>query len=478
MKPSVTTASDDPARARDAHNAFAVFSFLWAGATLFHIASLYRWGDSIDEFLLGAAAVAVLARPSSVRRLLVLATLQVYVVGLELPGVANHWLLAAFVNLTILHAWVTLVVRGRSFVVTPGRLLRTFAPLARIELLALYFFAVLHKLNSDYFDIDTGCGAVLYLYQADRFTFLPESAGFQTASTYLTIGLEAAIPILLCTRRGRNLGIFLGLLFHTFLAFNPLSGFYNFSAMLFAMFFLFTSEDLASRSLELLGTLRSRARRIEWGRARRFSWRAALVGGGSVALGLTLLTLWRRAAYDDFLLPWAVYGFGLITLFVILVGRRVGNAHRGQRLFELKYAQLLAVPVLVVVNGLNPYLGLKTETSFGMFSNLRTEGNQSNHLFIPSSFQIFDFQKDLVEVMSSSRPQFQGYADRRLVLPFYEFRAIASEDPATEVSYIRNGEAHHVMRVGDDPELSHRPWTRKLLSFRAVSKERRQKCRH
>src|ERR671938_2003481 len=104
MKPSVTTASDDPARARDCHNAFAVFSFLWAGATLFHIASLYRWGDSIDEFLLGAAAVAVVARPSSVRRLLVLATLQVYVVGLELPGVANHWLLAAFVNLTILHA--------------------------------------------------------------------------------------------------------------------------------------------------------------------------------------------------------------------------------------------------------------------------------------------------------------------------------------------------------------------------------------
>ncbi len=461
-----------------AHRAFAGFSFLWASATLFHFASFDKWGDSLHEFVLAATAVWLLARPSSVPRLVLLATVQLYTVALDLPEVSNHWLFTAFVNLTILTAWLLVTARRRSFGVTSGELLHTFAPVARMELVGLYFFVVLHKLNTDYFDPDTSCGAGFYQLHDERFPFLPNSSTFEVGSLYLTILAEAAIPMLLCTNRGRNLGILVALTFHTVIGFNPVSGFYNFSSMLYAMLFLFAPEDLASRFVALWRGLRTRALGSVRRGALALTWRTGLLFGALAAAGLGLLTFLDRALDDQFLLVWGVYSAVLISLFVILVARGGTNDLIGNRLFELRRPQLLWLPLLVVLNGLSPYLGLKTESSFAMFSNLRTEGKESNHLLVPAGTQIFGFQEDLVEVTDSSHPALRGYADRQELLPFLEFRRLTRRYPDARVSYVRDGVAHDVARIGDHPELSQRPWSWKLLVFRPVPKDGPQECRH
>jgi hypothetical protein len=59
----------------------------------------------------------------------------------------------------------------------------------------------------------------------------------------------------------------------------------------------------------------------------------------------------------------------------------------------------LVVPLLVF-NGLCPYLGLKTVTTFSMFSNLRTESSP-NHLFMPQ-LHLTRLQTDQAEIISSS----------------------------------------------------------------------------
>ena len=63
----------------------------------------------------------------------------------------------------------------------------------------------------------------------------------------------------------------------------------------------------------------------------------------------------------------------------------------------------MATPLLVVLNGMCPYLGLKTDSSFAMFSNLRTEPGFANHLVMPHGPQPFGFQGDLVRLVVVAR---------------------------------------------------------------------------
>eukprot|EP00747_Dinoflagellata_sp_TGD_P102936 gnl/TRDRNA2_/TRDRNA2_168801_c0_seq1.p1 gnl/TRDRNA2_/TRDRNA2_168801_c0~~gnl/TRDRNA2_/TRDRNA2_168801_c0_seq1.p1 ORF type:complete len:478 (+),score=28.88 gnl/TRDRNA2_/TRDRNA2_168801_c0_seq1:121-1554(+) len=57
-----------------------------------------------------------------------------------------------------------------------------------------------------------------------------------------------------------------------------------------------------------------------------------------------------------------------------------------------------------VLLGASPYLGLRTHATWSMFSNLRLEGSQSNHLIIPAWTQPFSFLRDVVVVLESDDP--------------------------------------------------------------------------
>jgi hypothetical protein len=124
-----------------------------------------------------------------------------------------------------------------------------------------------------------------------------------------------------------------------------------------------------------------------------------------------------------------------------------------------------------------------------MYSNLRTEGGATNHLFMPNSLQVFDYQRDLVEIVSSSDRIMQQKAGTERLMTFFEFHDYLSRRPDAQVSYVRrytdpSGETSawekSIGRAGDDPELS-TPiprLERKLLYFRDVSKGERQACMH
>lgn len=46
-------------------------------------------------------------------------------------------------------------------------------------------------------------------------------------------------------------------------------------------------------------------------------------------------------------------------------------------------------------------LGLRTQLSFSMFSNLRTEGGISNHLFMPRLLSLGIYPEDRVEILTT-----------------------------------------------------------------------------
>ena len=117
-----------------------------------------------------------------------------------------------------------------------------------------------------------------------------------------------------------------------------------------------------------------------------------------------------------------------------------------------------------------------------MFSNLRTEGGVSNHFIVPASVQLFDFQKDMVEIVRSSDKELQELAQTNRLMTYFEFKDyVASNRPST-VEYIRNGE-HITFNLAEakqsDALLNPNPYIlRRLLGFREISKFDPQPCYH
>jgi hypothetical protein len=149
--------------------------------------------------------------------------------------------------------------------------------------------------------------------------------------------------------------------------------------------------------------------------------------------------------------------------------------------FSIPHISFAILPIIVFLNGLSPYLGLKTENSYAMFSNLRTEGNISNHYIIPTSFQVFDFQKDLVEIVSSSDPTLQALAKESKLMVYFAFKNYVAQVKPETIEYIRNGQRHTFLLSSADagePLLRSNPVLKKLLNFRTISKTEPQPCSH
>lgn len=141
------------------------------------------------------------------------------------------------------------------------------------------------------------------------------------------------------------------------------------------------------------------------------------------------------------------------------------------------------IPLLVVFSGVSPYLGLKTETSWSMYSNLRTEV-RPNHIFMPRWLTVSGYQDDLVAILETSHPELRTYQQRGLLLPHFEFRRICSATAEDfRVVYERDGKERTlevIDGVSSAPLTTHpHPWLAdRLLRFRTVDEGDHMRCRH
>jgi hypothetical protein len=321
-------------------------------------------------------------------------------------------------------------------------------------------------------------------------------------SVYPPLAIEIAIPLLLISRRTRWLGIVVTAGFHFTLG---LSAFYRFGAMVFALLFLFlpgNTVDLARRWWVNSSLVHHAITLVEPAKLRvAYLWatRAFLV----IAIGVLLSQAswsprrpWFRLLQPLELPPRSIlsHGFQLVWLVVVpalftiwMLAMRAGKPgwRSGAELLR-PYHAIYAIPLaLVVLNGALPYLGLKTETSFSMFSNLRTEGGSSNHLIVRRPLRLGTYQDDLVAIVASSDPELRRVAEAGFRLPYFEFRSYLSRKlragvPDLEVTYRRGGAERSIRFPLDDPALSRPdPWLpRKLLYFRPVAPEDRGVCQH
>ena len=449
--------TDQTASAND-RDILRLFSFLWAVAVLFHIGSFDLWGQSWLEVL---AAFWVLSRPGSTLALSILMALHLQATLPVTPRTANHALFASIVAVAFLVSVAVLAVRRR-LSVDRAELFHVFGPPVRWSLIALYFFAAFHKLNADWFDPSVSCGAVFYAREREVFPFLPASATLTALTIHASLGFEIVIPLLLLFRSTRHLGILTGMVFHWILATNPLSGFYNFSSMLFAVFALFASGSFVAEAADLIGR-----RRVKW-----TSWVVASIFAGYAFIARPFFETFAPLSRNASSFAWWVYGTSLLAVFATLLWHRRWVVDAGRRDFVLQ-PMLSVVPLLVVLNGAAPYLGLQTTATWAMFSNLRTEAGRSNHLLIPATAQIFNYQRDVVQVVRSSDTYLQSAARR--YIPYFEVR----RRPDASIVYVRRGVQYKFDRAADDPAFrAAPPLAASFMVFRPVDRRLKQPCVH
>jgi hypothetical protein len=429
-----------------------------------------------------AAALWLLLRPGSLPRLLGFCAVHAAMILTLLPRTPNHWVLALAIDATFLLAALRLRLGGQA--VDAAGLHRVAVPLVRLEVLALYAWAVFHKLNLDFFDRDLSCATTQLFRLRHLFPFLPADAWVRVVAIWGTLAIEAAIPVLLAVRRTRVYGVALAAGFHFVLGFL----YTGFSATLLAWFALFVPAAVLAEGSDA-AALRRRA------------------GAGLAAFAAVWAALWlapgeTRLSTEG--LAWLLYG--LFWLAALAPCLRSPGAPDPPPAFAVPHKTLLALPLLVLANGANPYLGLKNVQAFSMFSNLRTEGGASNHLLVPAASQLFDWQRDLVTIQSSSDSVLAELTEARRYIHFFSTTVHPTGHPALDgppprwrlpfvslrarvahfaregrsglrLRYERGGVIREVENAETDPELSGQPWlVGKLFLLRAVPEGTRGLC--
>ena len=447
-----------------------LFAALWALYVLVHQLKQIPWGPHYSLALMVFAvamsglAFAVLCKPGSTSLFLTLIAVQLAGVAAELPAMSNCWLFTGFLDVGILGAAVVAMRRGS------GRcgledIYRISAPFLRCSLVAIYGFAVVAKLNSDFFDPDVSCATHLYRVMASTETYLPSSVSMERAAIPMALLGEASLPVLFLFRRTRTYAIVAGMLFHTLLAASPLVSVFDFNALLFALYVTMAPENFPKLLMQ------HRASRL----AVRIARHRFVVFGILAVLSLLVVTL---SLTSGNLVPlivyrsklWLILGLGMtVTTAAVLFTP-------GETLvpivspFRMRSAWLVPGLVLIIINGASPYLGLKTGVAYTMFSNLRTEQGFENHLFIPSALRVFSFQDAPVRILESTAPALQRISDRHEALTFFDFRQRAYENREASVRYQRHETIVDVPRIADDTALGQAPngLLSRVLYFRTV----------
>ena len=456
-----------------------VFALLYAVAVLLHLLwpPVFQPSPALaippNWLLTGLvlAAVAVFHRPASIGRLLCLAGVQLLDVAYHLPFVPNHWLLTGILSLTILAAAGVVSVRARFAAVQLGELYQTLSPSVRISAVIFYFFTFFHKFNYDFMNPSISCAVRFFEEIAAPFGLMAVP-GVGRAIIFSTLAAELAVAVGLALPRWQKAACLLGAGFHMLLALDALHIFYNFSAVMFAVLWVCLPASTAAAwtarrpggifgRFHFLGIYTLIVGLCWWFPAQ--AWRVGAFGFSGLWFGFAI-TLLSRAGI-----------LGQQNLFLLARASRRSSVRTRpvEQSQGRRYAGvLLLLPTLVLLNGLSPYLGLKTRTAWQMYSNLNLSPYDSNHYFIPSSLDLGGFMADAVRLTATTDPTLESqYMRTGQLITWHELRRYVAQHPDIWLAYTRTGRPPKAFGPAEEDAALKAPgWVglEKLLIFRPL----------
>lgn len=409
------------------------------------------------------AAILVLIRPRNPYFLLSASAANIVVFLMSSPTGSNHWTMQFFINVMLWASYFMLAFTRRSWRINPDDWLDIFRPAVCIYVLLLYLFASLHKLNSGFLFSEHSAALRIYHniaygwyseYMGVVAHLIPTDEAFLAIVPHLSIFIELAIPALLFFKPTRLVAIFVGMSFHGLLSIRGYAPQIDFPIVLGATYLLF----MPNGGIDIINA--SVLRRL---REYRFYEPFKSIIVPAILLAVIFVPLLYSLPAQPYnywftfanlkLYFWATYAAVYIAMagFLIL---RLGRAQFDHSLQLFRSLRLPLIPILVSVCflGMSPYLGLRTSGAFTMYSNLETMGGKSNHLFMPTELQIFDYQKQVC-VIETTAEDIPASALTGELLTYYQFRQLTRKNPEEAITYTFKGERYELARIADKPEL-------------------------
>ncbi len=296
---------------------------------------------------------------------LILSFIYLMITYYKAPFIGNHEVILGLAALVVM----------LSVMVGDRRWASLALPNLRWVLVLAYGAIAISKLNGSFFDPSVSCAAVFGDELGGHIGLrVTDYRSLSLGAIWVTALVELAIPVLLVVRRLRAAGLLLALLFHFVLALEPVGHVFDFTATLFPLFLTFAPR-------EVLEELTARIERLGGGLGSRALALAALI---VVVLHTVVMVgdwpIWA-VAYP----AWLIVGTTTLWWVVPSVLTRVrGGAGWSGDALEIRGPMAILVPVvlLVALNGIAPYVGLRTAAAFNMYSNLETVGVDGDHLLL------------------------------------------------------------------------------------------------
>lgn len=322
----------------------------------------------------------------------------------DFPYVANHDMMMVFLSVGFLITFASYLIQGdyrQAFTNID------YLPLMRASLLIMYFFGTFHKINSGFLS-GVGCWAGFY----NTIPLMPEALLDPKLGVILggygTLVVEAAAMIMLCFPRTKYYGMIIGMIFHYLIAISGSGTVAHFSALAFALHMSFLSKD------SIQNFMNSRV----WRCINFFKCGFGVLRGYLVLC--LLFTIFLSWSFIDIYNEKIVYGLPsvgyfyvrmmwwfyapLIMLFVLLYGRTVEDRPQPFVISRIGIANIATI--LLLLNSITTYVGLKSNADLAMFSNIRTEWGQSNHYVIQKPLYLFPYLKkeNYIQVQETTHP--------------------------------------------------------------------------
>ena len=323
------------------------------------------------------------------------------------PVSSNNKTTAFFLSILVILSILKTVISGRCITFDRNKIFYLIQGPGKLILVFMYFFGIYHKLNTDFFNPTVSCAVALSRPIASIIG-QEDNTILHWIPIYLTFFIETIAIIGLLFKRYRKFGLVVSIPFHIIIGFTGYAFYMDFSTIVLAMYALNINDE----SLLRINSFYKKRFRSYW--IKKTISLVPIVFAFALYMYVTILCK-GVCSYRSFMPIFAFYSF---PIFLILVFSKNVNQEVWKK---SKSGLLYLIPFVFFLNGLSPYLGMKTESSMSMYSNLYVEGKTTNHFLHGVIPGFWDYSDEVITIIKSNHNRFkEGEAfvrydfDRRL----------------------------------------------------------------
>ncbi len=341
----------------------------------------------IPQALLGLSLLGFLNPRSNILLLVnsfLFASLYIY----SSPVSSNNKTTAFFLSILVISSILKTVISGKSITFDRNRIFYLIQGPGKLILVFMYFFGIYHKLNTDFFNPSVSC-AVDLSRQIATMIGQENNASLKWIPIYITFLIETIAILGLLFKRYRKFGLIVSIPFHIIIGFTGYAFYMDFSTIVLAMYTLNINEE----SLKRFKAVYKKRFRSYW--IKKIIALAPIIFALALYIYVTILCK-GVCSYRSFM---PIFAFYSVPIFLILIfSKNVKQVGWNKS----KSGLLYLIPFLFFLNGLSPYLGLKTESSISMYSNLYVEGRTTNHLIHGVIPGFWNYSDEVITVIKSN----------------------------------------------------------------------------